>query len=108
KNDTTLFGKPDISIKKYQVVIFIDSCFWHACSIHGNQPKTNREYWERKLNRNKNRDLEVNKYYQDKNWFILRIWEHEFKQDPEKVIFDIVTFIKKAKTAYNLKKQKNE
>lgn len=101
KNDKTLFGKPDISIKKYKVVIFIDSCFWHACEIHGNQPKTNKDYWDKKLNRNKERDREVNKYYQENDWFIKRIWEHEFKENPDKVIDDISKFIEEAKTKAN-------
>ncbi len=63
KNTRNLFGKPDISIKKYKVVIFIDSCFWHSCPIHGNSPKTNSEFWIKKLNRNRERDEEVNRYY---------------------------------------------
>nr|WP_290370143.1 hypothetical protein [Peribacillus sp. Bi134] len=45
RNTKNLFEKPDISIKKYKVVIFIDSCFGHQCPIHGNMPKTNLEYW---------------------------------------------------------------
>ncbi|WP_412728501.1 hypothetical protein [Geobacillus stearothermophilus] len=47
KNDKTLLGKPDISIKKYKVAIFIDSCFWHGCPLHGNMPESNREYWKK-------------------------------------------------------------
>lgn len=34
KNAKDLYGRPDISINKYKVVIFIDSCFWHSCPIH--------------------------------------------------------------------------
>lgn len=44
KNVRSLFGNPDISIKKYKIVIFIDSCFWHACPIHGNTPKSNTDF----------------------------------------------------------------
>ena len=44
RNVKTLFGKPDIAIQKYRVVIFIDSCFWHSCPVHGNIPKSNVEY----------------------------------------------------------------
>lgn len=47
KNVKGLFGKPDIAIKKHKIVIFIDSCFWHACEKHGNKPKSNTEYWEK-------------------------------------------------------------
>lgn len=97
KNDQTLFGKPDISIKKYQVVIFIDSCFWHSCEIHGNRPKSNQDYWNKKLTRNKERDLEVTTYYKEKGWFIKRIWEHQVKEDLEKTADELAQFIQKAK-----------
>lgn len=97
KNDRTLFGKPDISIKKYKVVIFIDSCFWHSYEIHGNQPKSNQDYWNKKLARNKERDLEVTAYYKEKGWFIKRIWEHQVKDDLEQTVDELAQFIKKAK-----------
>jgi DNA mismatch endonuclease, patch repair protein len=73
RNSKNLFGKPDISLNKYKVVIFIDSCFWHCCPLHGNMPKANQDFWEKKLNRNKERDEEVNKYYVEKGWNIKRI-----------------------------------
>ena len=96
KNDKSLFGKPDISIKKYKIVIFIDSCFWHSCPIHGNMPKTNVEYWEKKLNKNIRRDLEVNQYYKEKGWNVLRIWEHNIKKDFQNTIEQIIEFIRDA------------
>lgn len=86
RNTKTLFGKPDISIKKYEIVIFIDSCFWHQCPIHGRMPKTNKEYWKPKLERNIERDREVNEYYLSKGWDIIRVWEHDIKEDFETVI----------------------
>jgi DNA mismatch endonuclease, patch repair protein len=93
RKNAKLFGKPDISIKKYKIVIFIDSCFWHCCPIHGNMPKSNRDYWEKKLERNKLRDIEVNKYYFDKGWNVLRVWEHEFKEDFNRALNKIASFI---------------
>ncbi|WP_160725133.1 very short patch repair endonuclease [Bacillus sp. USDA818B3_A] len=81
RKNVNLLGKPDIALKKYKIVIFIDSCFWHCCPIHGNMPKSNKEYWEKKLERNKIRDLEVNKFYKEKGWNILRVWEHELKDN---------------------------
>ena len=86
KNVRSLFGNPDISIKKYKTVIFIDSCFWHSCPIHGNIPKSNTDFWKDKLNRNKERDLEVNVHYKDKGWSVIRVWEHELKEDFDGVI----------------------
>ncbi|WP_456289296.1 very short patch repair endonuclease [Paenibacillus sp. AK002] len=98
RNVSGLFGKPDIAIKKYKLVIFIDSCFWHSCDIHGNMPKNNQEYWLKKLNRNKERDYEVTKYYQSMGWSILRIWEHQLKKDSfDRTISELSSFIDKVK-----------
>jgi DNA mismatch endonuclease, patch repair protein len=97
KNVKDLFGKPDIAIKKYKIVIFIDSCFWHSCKVHGNMPKSNQEYWYKKLNRNKERDKEVNDYYLQKGWHLKRIWEHEIKVDIDQVVNDILLYVKNVK-----------
>lgn len=52
KNVKKLFGTPDISIKKYKVVVFLDSFFWHGCQLHGRIPENNREYWIKKIKYN--------------------------------------------------------
>ncbi|WP_431800048.1 very short patch repair endonuclease [Halobacillus andaensis] len=97
RNTKNLKGKPDISIKKYKVVIFIDSCFFHRCPLHGNMPKTNTEFWKKKLTRNVERDKEVNNYYEAKEWNLLRVWEHEVKEDLEETVNKISAFIDQAK-----------
>jgi DNA mismatch endonuclease, patch repair protein len=97
KNVKSLPGKPDIAIKKYKVVIFIDSCFWHVCPSHGNMPKSNQEYWLKKLKRNQERDKEINKYYLENDWELLRIWEHEFKEGYDFTLDKVITFIDHAK-----------
>lgn len=97
KNVKSLPGKPDIAIKKYKLAIFIDSCFWHVCPTHGNMPKSNQDYWVKKLTRNQNRDQEINQYYNQKGWSLLRIWEHDFKIDFDLTIYKIITFILDAK-----------
>jgi DNA mismatch endonuclease, patch repair protein len=94
RKNVKLLGKPDIAIKKYKIVIFIDSCFWHCCPDHGNMPKSNQDYWQKKLDRNRRRDVEVNSYYRGNGWNILRVWEHEFKKDFNQTIIKIATFIK--------------
>ena len=98
RNNRKLLGTPDISIQKYKVVIFIDSCFWHSCPIHGNRPKTNTEYWEKKLDRNIEKAKEVNAYYEAHGWHIMRVWEHELKEDYEGTIGRIEAFIMVAKS----------
>lgn len=98
KNVRKLVGIPDIAIQKYKIVIFIDSCFWHSCPIHGNMPNSNREYWEKKMQRNVERDNEVNKYYSELGWKVLRIWEHEVKYDFEDTIEKIVRWVNESKS----------
>lgn len=98
RNSRKLVGTPDISIQKYKVVIFIDSCFWHSCPLHGNRPKTNTEYWEKKLDRNIEKAKEVNAYYEAHGWHILRVWEHELKEDFDGTIGRIEAFIMVAKS----------
>lgn len=97
RNTKGLMGKPDIAIKKYKVVIFIDSCFWHGCEIHGRIPKSRVEFWTNKIKQNKQRDNEVTRYYIKNNWNILRIWEHEINQNLDQVVNEIVDFIENQK-----------
>lgn len=98
KNVKSLYGKPDIAIQKYHIVIFIDSCFWHKCPIHGSLPKNNQEFWEKKLARNKQRDIEVTRYYLDKNWNLLRIWEHEISREFVAALDKVIQFINYSKS----------
>jgi DNA mismatch endonuclease (patch repair protein) len=77
----TLFGKPDFSLKKYKLVIFVDGAFWHGYDweYRKNNIKTNREFWIAKIERNMERDLEVNEFYKNKGWTVLRFWDFEVK-----------------------------
>jgi DNA mismatch endonuclease (patch repair protein) len=88
KNVKKLFGKPDIAIKKYKLVVFIDGDFWH-----GNDWKERRfssqeellatysDFWQKKIRRNIERDKEVNGYYQTNGWTILRFCSTDIKKD---------------------------
>jgi len=86
KNVKGLFGKPDIAIKKYKVVIFLDSCFWHGCDIHYRIPKSNYDYWFNKIERNRARDKEVTHYYEQHGWTVIRVWDHEVQESLDTVI----------------------
>ncbi len=63
-----LFGNPDISLKKHKLVIFIDGAFWHGHDWENRKHaiKSNQEFWIAKIERNMQRDQEVNAYYQSK------------------------------------------
>ncbi len=72
-----LFGTPDFVFPKERVAVFVDGCFWHGHPRGGGVPETNREFWERKIQRNIKRDREVNRTLRKKGWKVLRIWEHK-------------------------------
>ena len=99
RNNRQLLGKPDISISKYKIVIFIDSCFWHSCPVHGTRPKSNVDFWNKKLNRNVEKAIEVNKFYESNNWNILRVWEHDIKGDFDNTIDRIMDFINNSRSS---------
>lgn len=86
KNVKNLEGKPDIAFIGKKVVIFLDSCFWHGCRWHCRIPQANRSYWQKKIERNKIRDKKINKIYKEKDWKVLRFWEHEIKNNPSCVL----------------------
>ncbi len=81
KNANNLIGKPDIIFPRKKIVVFLDSCFWHGCPKHLRLPSSNQQYWETKINRNRNRDNSVNENYLNLGWMVLRFWEHELKEN---------------------------
>ena len=74
-----VFGKPDFVFRKTRIAVFIDGCFWHGCPKHCRMPATNRDYWERKIGRNLERDKKVKRELRKAGWTVVRIWEHELK-----------------------------
>jgi DNA mismatch endonuclease (patch repair protein) len=83
-----IFGRPDFVFRKRRVILFVDGCFWHGCSYHANMPLNNREFWDKKLTSNKERDKRVTAHLRKKGWTVVRIWEHELKH-PERVLHKI-------------------
>lgn len=73
-------GRPDFVFPKVRLAIFVDGCFWHQCPKCSNMPANNREFWERKLGRNVERDREVTERLTASGWAVLRIWEHDMKK----------------------------
>jgi DNA mismatch endonuclease (patch repair protein) len=86
RNVRTLPGCPDIAVARRRVAIFLDSCFWHGCPVHYNTPRHNADYWAAKLSRNRRRDDAVTTWYRDAGWAVVRVWEHDVRQDFEGVV----------------------
>jgi DNA mismatch endonuclease (patch repair protein) len=69
--------RPDIVFTRARLAVFIDGCFWHACPVHGSQPRANSDYWRPKLSLNVARDRAVDEALIAARWRVLRAWEHE-------------------------------
>lgn len=70
-------ARADIAFTRARLAVFVDGCFWHACPVHGNEPRANTEYWRPKLARNVARDRAVDQALAETGWRVLRAWEHE-------------------------------
>ena len=83
KNSSSVYGHPDISVKKYKVAIFCDGDFWHGYDWENRKDsiKSNRDYWLPKIERNIVKDIEVNHILRSEGWTVIRIWEHEIRKD---------------------------
>lgn len=70
--------RPDIVFTRYRVAVFVDGCFWHSCPDHrGTLPKTNADYWARKLSTNVARDRTHDAALSAAGWTVVRVWEHD-------------------------------
>lgn len=77
RRNQKIFGKPDFAFLKQKTLVFVDGCFWHCCPLHSSIPKSNMEFWQKKLLSNVTRDRHVTKVLRKKGWKVIRIWEHE-------------------------------
>lgn len=95
KNNRKIFGTPDLTFKKLKIAIFVDSEFFHGkdWETQKNRFKTNREFWQKKIERNMQRDIEVNDHLMEKGWTVLRFWSTEIKNNLESCIAKIQTEI---------------
>jgi DNA mismatch endonuclease, patch repair protein len=69
--------RPDVSLGRARVAVFVDGCFWHGCPEHSKPPSTNGGYWTPKLDANMRRDRAQNLALENAGWLVIRVWEHE-------------------------------
>lgn len=93
KNVKSIIGKPDIVFRRKKIAVFIDSDFWHAHPGRFIMPQSNKRYWKEKIQRNKERDSEVNKELKKLGWKIIRIWEYDVKVNTNKCVRNILKIV---------------
>lgn len=71
-----LAGRPDAVLPHWKVVVFVNGCFWHMhdCRLF-RMPRSNPEFWEKKLTTNRNRDQKNIRTLLAEGWKVLTIWE---------------------------------
>ena len=87
-------GSPDIVLPKYKTVIFVHGCFWHRhqnCKYASN-PKTRREFWEKKFKENIERDKKTQEKLKNLGWKTNIVWECEIKKQ-DKLIKKLEDFL---------------
>lgn len=67
----------DIAFPGAKLAVFVDGCFWHGCPDHGMVPRSNAEWWRRKIEGNRRRDDETAAHLAALGWEVLRFWCHE-------------------------------
>lgn len=80
-NNPRLPGHPDLVLRKYLTCIFVNGCFWHGhegCKYF-RMPKTNVDFWTKKINRNRERDKQEQQLLAKMGWHVISIWECELK-----------------------------
>jgi DNA mismatch endonuclease (patch repair protein) len=88
-------GNPDFANRSRKIAVFVDGDFWHANpaewerrgfeSMEEQFPSTKRSHWVSKLNRNIERDAEVNAILASRGWRTIRVWESEIRANLEAV-----------------------
>lgn len=93
-----VLGKPDFYFPKQKLAIFLDGCFWHGCKKCFRMPATNQAFWKNKIENNILRDKAVASKLKSSGIKVLRIMEHELKENPEKIFTKIKEEFSKEKS----------
>jgi DNA mismatch endonuclease (patch repair protein) len=69
--------RADIAFIKAKIAVFMDGCFWHGCPLHGTWPRSNAEWWRRKIEQNIQRDRDTDRRLAAIGWTVIRFWAHD-------------------------------
>jgi DNA mismatch endonuclease, patch repair protein len=92
KNVRTLPGRPDLVFFSQRVVVFIDGDFWHGYRFPGWRDSLS-PFWQRKIERNRQRDTRNFRRLRRQGWTVIRVWQHEIVRDLPRAISRIVQHV---------------
>jgi DNA mismatch endonuclease (patch repair protein) len=87
-------GNPDIVLPRHGKIIFVHGCFWHGhkmCS-RSKRPTTNVDFWNVKIDKNIERDMQYQRQLVSMGWKVLVIWQCEIRM-PENLLVKIQHFL---------------
>ena len=93
KNFKVFDCHPDIVITKYKIAVFCDGNFWHSKELQKRPIKHNSSYWNEKIRRNVERDLENTIELRDNGWIVLRFWEDDIQNNLPNCVDDVLRYI---------------
>lgn len=100
-NYKELPGKPDIVITKYRIAVFCDSEFFHGKNWnelrHQLERGSNAQYWIKKIERNRDRDIQVDKQLFTLGWTVVRFWGEDIIRHTDDCVKEIENLIVEAK-----------
>ncbi len=83
-------GRPDLAFPVRKLAVFVNSCYWHRCPHCALPlPKSHREFWKEKFERNQERDLTKSKELVDMGWRVCVIWESKIKKELDLYVADL-------------------
>lgn len=86
-------GRPDLVFSARRKVIFVHGCFWHQHECkRGTRPAANREFWTKKLARNRERDAAAAQALKALGWRVMIVWECQIR-DKQALTRRIVRFL---------------
>ena len=95
KNVKNLPGKPDVLLRKYNCVLFVNGCFWHHhsnCKI-ATVPKTNTDFWEKKFARNVYNDKKHVRQLRKMGYHVITLWECKLEKDFNKEMKRVINLL---------------
>src|ERR1051326_6480312 len=93
RRGSSLFGKPDFVFARCRLAVFIDGDFWHGNPKSHRTPKSNAEYWTKKIQANRRRDRLVNRTLKQQGWRVFRVWESELGSDGQAIMAKLRLFV---------------
>lgn len=86
----------DIAFPRQRIAVEIRGCFWHGCELHASWPKSNSEWWRRKILGNRARDAGTEGLLREAGWLVIVAWEHD---DPDAVALEVEATVERRRGA---------